>query len=154
VPATETADPVALTADIVSAFVARNSLPSSDLPGLIATVHAALVGIASGAAAPVALTPTTTVSRSITAEYLICLDDGRKFKALRRHLALLGKTPDEYRTKWNLPTDHPMVAANYAAVRSALAKKIGLGHLRRGAAVDESKSAAKGYPDRLRKTTV
>ena len=88
-----------------------------------------------------------TVRKSITPDYLICLDDGRKFKSLRRHLAGLGMTPEQYRAKWKLPSDYPMVAANYAAQRSALAKKIGLGQLRK------SGGAAKRKPSRPAKTT-
>ncbi len=128
-------DFIALSAEVVAAFVSNNSVPVADLPGLISSVHAGLVKIASGAATPAtqsteALTPAVSVKKSVTPEYLICLDDGRKFKSLKRHLAILGMTPDQYRAKWNLPSDYPMVATNYAASRSALAKKIGLGQKR------------------------
>jgi predicted transcriptional regulator len=131
-----TSDHVALAAEVVSAFVGHNSLPVSELPGLITSVHAALVKISGGtgvtaAAEPEVLTPAVPVRKSITPDYLICLDDGRKFKSLKRHLASLGMTPDQYRAKWNLAPDYPMVAANYAATRSALAKKIGLGQNRK-----------------------
>ena len=85
------------------------------------------------ASEPEVLTPAVPVRKSITPDYLICLDDGRKFKSLKRHLASLGMTPDQYRTKWNLAADYPMVASNYAATRSALAKKIGLGQNRKRA---------------------
>jgi predicted transcriptional regulator len=144
----ESADPIDLTGDIVSAFVAHNSLRSSELPALIQSVHAALVRIASGVvttgaaelAAPVAA---VTVRKSITPDYLICLDDGRKFKSLRRHLAILGMTPDQYRAKWALPADYPMVAANYSAARSVLAKRIGLGQLRKSGGVPKTGSVAK-----------
>jgi predicted transcriptional regulator len=129
-------DYVALAAEVVSAFVGHNSLPVSELPGLITSVHAALVKISGGTgvaptAEPEVLTPAVPVRKSITPDYLICLDDGRKFKSLKRHLASLGMTPDQYRAKWNLAPDYPMVAANYAATRSALAKKIGLGQNRK-----------------------
>ena len=129
-------DYVALAAEVVSAFVGHNSLPVSELPGLITSVHAALVKISGGgvtavAAEPEVLTPAVPVRKSVTPDYLVCLDDGRKFKSLKRHLASLGMTPDQYRAKWNLPPDYPMVAANYAATRSALAKKIGLGQNRK-----------------------
>jgi predicted transcriptional regulator len=129
-------DYVALAAEVVSAFVGHNSLPVSELPGLITSVHAALVKISGGtgvaaAAEPEVLTPAVPVRKSITPDYLICLDDGRKFKSLKRHLASLGMTPDQYRATWNLAPDYPMVAANYAATRSALAKKIGLGQNRK-----------------------
>jgi predicted transcriptional regulator len=129
-------DYVALAAEVVSAFVGHNSLPVSELPSLITSVHAALVKISgspsvTAAAEPEVLTPAVPVRKSITPDYLICLDDGRKFKSLKRHLASLGMTPDQYRTKWNLAPDYPMVASNYAATRSALAKKIGLGQNRK-----------------------
>ncbi|THD49929.1 MAG: MucR family transcriptional regulator [Bradyrhizobium sp.] len=133
----DSSDQVALATEIVSAFVANNSLPWAELPAVIQSVHAALTKIASGliapnAAEPAAPTAAVTIRKSVTPDYLICLDDGRKFKSLRRHLTGLGMTPQQYRAKWNLPNDYPMVAANYAAQRSALAKKIGLGQLRKG----------------------
>jgi predicted transcriptional regulator len=130
----ESSDPVNLAAEIVSAFVTHNSLRSADLPALIESVHAGLVKIANGAAhseEPPAPTAAVTIRKSVTPDYLICLDDGRKFKSLRRHLTVLGMTPEQYRTKWKLPDDYPMVAANYAAKRSELAKKIGLGQFRK-----------------------
>jgi predicted transcriptional regulator len=132
----DSSDPIGLAAEIVSAFVAHNSLPRTELPALIQSVHAALTKTASGAvtsdaAELAAPTAAVTVRKSVTPDYLICLDDGRKFKSLRRHLATLGMTPEQYRAKWNLPNDYPMVAPNYAAQRSALAKKIGLGQLRK-----------------------
>jgi predicted transcriptional regulator len=132
------ADFIALAAEVVAAFVGHNSLPVAELPALITSVHSALLKISTGAttpavAEPEAVTPAVPIRKSISPDYLICLDDGRKFKSLKRHLASLGMTPDQYRTKWNLPADYPMVAANYAATRSALAKKIGLGQSRRRA---------------------
>ena len=128
-------DFVALSAEVVAAFVSNNSVPVAELPALISSVHAGLMRIASGAAAPAAqaseaLAPAVPIRKSITPDHIICLDDGRRFKSLKRHLAILGMTPDQYRAKWNLPPDYPMVAANYAASRSALAKKIGLGQKR------------------------
>jgi predicted transcriptional regulator len=129
----ESSETVELTAEIVSAFVSRNSLPSAELPALINSVHSALVKLSSGvvaATAPEAPTPAVSVRKSVSPDYLICLDDGRRFKSLRRHLALLGMTPDQYRAKWGLAADYPMVAANYAAQRSKLAKQIGLGQMR------------------------
>jgi predicted transcriptional regulator len=132
----EFADPLDLTGEIVSAFVASNSLRSTELPALILAVHARLTSLASGAAAPSAPeaeapTPAVSIRKSVTPDYLVCLDDGLKFKSLRRHLTVLGMTPEQYRAKWKLPADYPMVAANYAAQRSELAKKIGLGQTRR-----------------------
>ena len=117
--------------DIVAAFISNNRLQVAELPSLIERVHAALNGLGESEVVatpqPAILTPAVPVKKSITPDFLICLDDGKKFKSMRRHLTQLGMTPDEYRTKWNLPGDYPMVAANYAAARSALAKKIGLG---------------------------
>jgi len=135
-PPSDSADALALTGDIVCAFVAYNSLRATELPGLIQSVHAGLARLISGAAAPAAPaaeapTPAVSVRKSITPDYLICFDDGLKFKSLRRHLTALGMTPEQYRAKWKLPADYPMVAANYAAQRSALAKKIGLGQSRK-----------------------
>ncbi len=130
-------DTVELAAEVVAAFVSSNPLTKSELPGLIQGVYAAIERLAqetTSAPPPVeAQEPAVPVRKSITAEFLICLDDGRKFKSLRRHLTQLGLTPEQYRAKWNLPSDYPMVAPNYAAQRSALAKKIGLGQLRRRA---------------------
>jgi predicted transcriptional regulator len=126
---------VALASEIVSAYVASNSLRSTELPALIESVHAALVALNSGAAVaaapePEPLTPAVSIRKSVTPDFLICLEDGLKFKSLRRHLSVLGMTPEQYRAKWKLPADYPMVAANYAAQRSELAKKIGLGQSR------------------------
>jgi predicted transcriptional regulator len=133
-------DPTELAAEVVAAFVSKNSLPRSELPALIEAVHASLVSLAKGEASPPpveAREPAVSIRKSITPDYLICLDDGKKFKSLKRHLAALGLTPEQYREKWNLPYDYPMVAPNYAAVRSALAKKSGLGQT-------ASKAASKG----------
>jgi predicted transcriptional regulator len=123
---------IELVAEIVVAFVSNNSLPMDGLPTLIHAVHAAIVELAAGPeiARPKVdeKTPAVPVRKSITPDYLVCLDDGKRFKSLRRHLTGLGLTPEQYRDKWNLPSDYPMVAPNYAAKRSALAKQIGLGH--------------------------
>jgi predicted transcriptional regulator len=124
-----------LAAEIVAAFVSHNSVPVAELPSLIASVDAALRGLA-GNAQKTAMeqpTPAVPIRRSITPDYLICLDDGKKFKSLKRHLATLGMTPDEYRAKWGLASDYPMVAATYAAQRSDLAKSMGLGQARKAA---------------------
>jgi predicted transcriptional regulator len=120
---------VELTCAVVSAFVTKNNVSASDLPKLIADVHQAFATLGAPAA-PIeveAAKPAVSVRKSITPDFLICLEDGRKFKSLKRHLSQLGLTPEEYRTKWNLPKDYPMVAPNYSASRSALAKSIGLG---------------------------
>ena len=135
-----------LTSDIVAAFVSNNALPIADLPALIHSVHAALAQLASGPvnSAPPAekQEPAVSIRKSITPDYLVCLDDGKKFKSLRRHLRGLGLTPDEYRAKWSLPGDYPMVAPNYAAVRSEMAKRIGLGQMRKTAAPRQKPSTA------------
>lgn len=117
-----------MVAKIVSAYVMNNSVNAADLPMLIKDVHSALVGLG---AAPIEevpeIVPAVSIRKSITPDFLICLDDGKHFKSLKRHLTQLGMTPDEYRQKWNLPRDYPMVAPNYSAVRSGLAKTNGLG---------------------------
>jgi predicted transcriptional regulator len=137
---------IELAAEIVAAFVANNSLPISELPALIHSVHAALTGVASGSASAAPSVekkePAVSIRKSITPDYLVCLDDGKKFKSLRRHLATLGLTPDEYRSKWGLAADYPMVAPNYAAQRSELAKRSGLGQLRKSAAAPAKKAAS------------
>ncbi|RUX13809.1 MucR family transcriptional regulator [Mesorhizobium sp. M2A.F.Ca.ET.042.01.1.1] len=120
---------IELTADVVSAYVSNNPVPVGELPGLIDQVHAALKGTIGGPVAkPEARLPAVPVRKSVTPDYIISLEDGKKFKSLKRHLAThYGLTPDEYRAKWGLPADYPMVAPNYAAARSALAKTMGLG---------------------------
>ncbi|MGJ0393901.1 MAG: MucR family transcriptional regulator [Methylocystis sp.] len=137
-PNSEDQNTVELAAGIVAAFVSHNSLPVAELPGLIASVDAALRRLASGATATPTVEekpePAVPIRKSITPDHLICLDDGKKFKSLRRHLATLGMTPDQYRAKWGLPPDYPMVAPNYAAQRSDLAKQMGLGQARKKAA--------------------
>jgi predicted transcriptional regulator len=125
---------IELAADIVSAYVSNNSVPSADLPSLISDVHLALVKVAGGAAeAPVeAPKPAVPIKKSITPDYIICLEDGKKFKSLKRHLRTqYGMTPEQYRERWGLPADYPMVAPNYAKARSQLAKEMGLGQQRR-----------------------
>lgn len=122
-------DLLELTAHIVSAYVEKNRLPASGLSDLIASVSASISGLGQPAA-PVAApqTPAVNPRRSVTPDYIICLEDGKKFKSLKRHLGVhFGLTPEAYRTKWGLPADYPMVAPNYAASRSELAKSIGLG---------------------------
>jgi predicted transcriptional regulator len=114
----------------MAAFVANNAVPRAELPALFEGLHASLKRLTDGEVAPPVVeppTPVVPIRKSVTPDYLICLDDGRKFKSMRRHLAILGMTPEQYRQKWNLPSDYPMVAPNYAAQRSALAKNIGFG---------------------------
>jgi predicted transcriptional regulator len=125
---------VTLTADIVAAHVSNNSVAVSDLPLLIANVHGALVGLGTKAPEPEAKKqePAVSVRSSIKPDYIVCLEDGKKLKMLKRHLMThYQMTPEQYRAKWNLPADYPMVAPNYAEQRRSLAKKIGLGTKRR-----------------------
>lgn len=125
---------IELTATIVSAYVSHNAVSTAEIPGLIGQVYAALKRVAGGAGTPAAepLKPAVPVKRSVTAEYIVCLEDGMKFKSLKRHLRTRYKmTPEQYREKWGLPPDYAMVAPNYAAARSKLAKQMGLGQQRR-----------------------
>ncbi len=120
---------ITLTADIVAAHVSNNSVAVSDLPVLISNVHQALAGLSGGKPAPeVVLEPAVPIRLSVKKDYIVCLDDGKKLKMLKRHLMThYGMTPDDYRAKWGLPADYPMVAPAYAEQRRALAKAIGLG---------------------------
>jgi predicted transcriptional regulator len=124
-------DNVEITADLVSAYVSNNSVAATDLPALIAQIHTTLNRLSSGEAEVPAAPkqePAVPIKKSVTPDFIICLEDGKKFKSMRRHLMGSFKmTPDDYRRKWGLPDDYPMVAPNYATARSALAKKIGLG---------------------------
>ena len=129
-------DLTGLTADIVSAYVAHNALTGDKLPDLIGSVYGALSRASLEAIEPekVELKPVVAIKKSVTPEYLICLEDGKKFKSLKRHLKThYNLSPEEYREKWGLPRDYPMVAPSYAAARSDLARNMGLG--RRGTAV-------------------
>jgi predicted transcriptional regulator len=125
---------IELTASIVSAYVSNNPVPTAEIPGLIGQVYAALKRVSGGqvAAATEPLKPAVPIKRSVTAEFIVCLEDGLKFKSLKRHLRTrYNINPDQYREKWGLPPDYPMVAPNYAAARSQLAKQMGLGQQRR-----------------------
>jgi len=116
--------------DIVSAYVSNKPIQSSELPDLIRDVHATLRTLEGSDGAQVAQEPAVSVKKSITDEFLICLEDGKKFKSLKRHLrSKYGLSPEQYREKWGLPYDYPMVAPSYARKRSALAKEMGLGKL-------------------------
>lgn len=124
---------VDLTANIVSAYVSHNTTPASEIPALIGQIHAALMRISAGHVEPAAepAKPAVAVKKSVTPDYIVCLEDGKKFKSLKRHLrAQYNMTPEQYREKWNLPPDYPMVAPNYAVARSRLAKQMGLGQQR------------------------
>jgi predicted transcriptional regulator len=132
-----TSDLSAMTTQIVAAYLSKNSLPLSELPSLIQQVHSALAGVGT---APVAAAverpePAVAVKKSVTPDYIVCLEDGKKLKMLKRHLkTAFNMTPEQYRERWGLPADYPMVAPNYADQRSKLAKQIGLGTKpRRGA---------------------
>ncbi|SEO33566.1 transcriptional regulator, MucR family [Methylobacterium sp. ap11] len=119
---------IGLVSDIVSAYVSNNSVPVSELASLIRSVHEAVARLGAAAPAePERLTPPVPIKKTVSPDYLISLEDGRRYRTLKRHLAGRGLTPEQYRQKWGLPPDYPMVAANYAAQRSELAKSIGLG---------------------------
>src|SRR5687767_3706448 len=119
---------LALTTDIVASHVANNRVDSNELPQLIRQVFATLSNIGESEAAPERPQPAVAVKKSVTPDYIVCLEDGKKLKMLKRHLkTTYNMTPDEYRAKWGLPADYPMVAPNYAQQRSEFAKKIGLG---------------------------
>ena len=140
-------NPVEVAAEIVAAFISYNPVPKSELPNLIEAVHSAVDRLEKGPGnTPPQVevnAPAVPIRKSITPDFLICLEDGKRFKSLRRHLTGLGLTPAQYREKWKLPFDYPMVAPNYAAQRSALAKKIGLGQIRQKAGARTSKGRSK-----------
>jgi predicted transcriptional regulator len=123
---------IEMTADIVAAYVSANSVAPAELPTLILTVHKALGAVANGVVEPepAPKEPAVPIKKSITPDYLICLEDGRRFKSLKRHLrSRYAMSPEDYRAKWGLPKDYPMVAPNYARARSDLAKRMGLGQV-------------------------
>ena len=119
-----------MSSDIVAAYVSQNNVTSSQIPDIIQQVHTVLMGISNGKddSAAKAGKPAVAIRRSVTPDFIVCLEDGRKLKMLKRHLrTAYNLTPEEYRSRWNLPPDYPMVATNYAKRRSEFAKKIGLG---------------------------
>ena len=123
-----------LSAEIVSAYVSNNTVPAAEIPGLINQIHVALSRVSgkSGDMPSEQLKPAISVKKSVTPEHIVCLEDGKKFKSLKRHLRTqYNMTPEQYREKWSLGADYPMVAPNYAAARSQLAKQMGLGQQRR-----------------------
>jgi predicted transcriptional regulator len=125
---------IELTAEIVSAYVSNNTVPASEIPSLISQVYSALSRVSgkTGDVTTEPLKPAISLKKSITPEYIVCLEDGKKFKSLKRHLRTqYSMTPEQYREKWGLGADYPMVAPNYAAARSQLAKQMGLGQQRR-----------------------
>src|SRR3954452_22205939 len=133
---------IELAADIVSAFVSNNSVPVSELPALIGSVHEALNRVASDSTqqpAEEVKAPAVPIKRSVQPDYVVCLEDGKRFKSLKRHLrTAYDLTPEQYRAKWGWAPDYPMVAPNYAAARSELARQFGLGARRRAAADEAS----------------
>jgi len=132
--ATDTTNYIGLTAEIVSAYVSNNTVASADIPSLINQIHNALLRVSTGEtqSSSEPLKPAVPVKKSINPDFIVCLEDGKKFKSLKRHLRTqYGMTPEQYRDKWSLPADYPMVAPNYAAARSQLAKQMGLGQQRR-----------------------
>ena len=139
----ENIETIELTADVVAAYVTNNNVSANDLPALIQQVFKALTEASAGPQGQPepALVPAVSVKKSVTPDYLVSLEDGRQYKSLKRHLSTRGLTPDEYRTKWNLPKDYPMVAANYSAQRSSLAKTLGLGRKAAAAAPEPAKPA-------------
>jgi predicted transcriptional regulator len=116
-----------LTVKVVSAYVSKNALPRIYLPEVIVQVHQSLSALSGGQHKLVPLVPAVPIKKSVTPDHIISLEDGRRFKSMKRHLSMLGMTPDQYREKWGLPRDYPMVAPNYAERRSQLAKNMGLG---------------------------
>lgn len=142
-------DLIDLAADIVSAYVTRNSVPVAELPNLITSVHASLSGLGQPAATPTEdhkVTP-GQIRKSVTPDAIISFIDGTSYKSLKRHLTSNGLTPDEYRQKYGLPRDYPMVAASYTARRSELAKSLGLGQIRRDRAEARKAAEKRAEPD-------
>ncbi len=123
-------DLLKLASDIVAAYVSNNAVAASDVPAMIKNVHDTLLGLSGKPGeAPTDLKPAVNIKKSVTPDYIVCLEDGKKLKMLKRYLrARYGMSPEDYRAKWGLPADYPMVAPNYAARRSEFAKQIGLGH--------------------------
>ncbi|TGE01967.1 MucR family transcriptional regulator [Methylobacterium nonmethylotrophicum] len=139
---------IGLAADIVGAYVSRNNVPASELPALIAATHAALAKLGTPPEPVVEKpTPPVPIRKTVTPDHIISLEDGKPYKSLKRHLTTRGLTPDQYRQKWGLPHDYPMVAATYAAQRSELAKSLGLGQIRRERAAAKRAAEMRSTPD-------
>ena len=141
------ADPyIEIVADLVSAYVSNNSIRAADLPDFIASIHASIRSLGNGhveAAPATPPVPAVPIKKSLTQDHIICLEDGKKFRSLKRHLGTVyNMTPDEYRAKWGLPKDYPMVAPGYSEIRSKLAKDIGLGQARSEEAEDAKPATA------------
>ena len=151
----EKLDMMTLTAEIVSSFVSGNKMAVADLPAFIGQIHAALSTVATGKSEPQPqnLEPAVPIKSSVKPDHIVCLEDGKKFKSLKRHLrSSFNMTPEEYRAKWGLRHDYPMVAPNYAAQRSELAKSMGLGNLRQNAKAAKAAPAAKASGRKKAKT--
>lgn len=145
-------DVLRLTAKIVSAHIGKNQVAADVLPGLIQSVHRSLAaaGTAEAAPAPAPLTPAVPIRKSVFPDHIVCLEDGKKMRMLKRHLqASYGLTPEQYRQKWGLPTDYPMVAPNYARHRSSLAKQNGLGRKPGSAASEQTSSTERREKPKL-----
>jgi predicted transcriptional regulator len=142
----DSTDLIEMTAEIAAAYVSNNSVARTDLAALIAGIHSSLssLGAPEAPPEPAPLVPAVPIKKSITRDYIICLDDGKSFKSLKRHLTQLGTTPEEYRRKWGLPSDYPMVAANYAAQRSQLALSMGLGRKKAEPVAEPARKASRG----------
>ena len=141
-----------LAAEIVAAFVSNNSVPAGELPDLLRSVHATLTTIRTGPTAPFlqpeAPKPVVPVRKSVKDDFIVCLENGKRFKSLKRHLsAAYGLTPDQYRAKWGLPNDYPMVAPAYATARSALARASGLGRKPNSAPAEASAATSASAPE-------
>ena len=130
ISASTTPNYVELTSDVVSAYVSNNAVSLGDLPSLIGSVHAALLGASAPAAAKEKLTPPVPINKTIRPDHIISLEDGRQYRSLKRHLTARGLSPEQYRAKWGLRPDYPMVAPSYSKARSELAKALGLGRKR------------------------
>ena len=139
----ETKNYFELTGDIVSAYVTANNIQRSELPGLIADVHSALTNLGKPASESAKTEPLVPIKQTIKPDYIISLEDGRRYKSMKRHLSSRGITPEQYREKWGLRPDYPMVAPNYSKARSELAKSLGLGQVRKGQAQKAGKKASK-----------
>lgn len=139
---------IELTADIVTAYVSNNPVPVAELPGLIAQIHSSISRLGTPPATEQETpTPRMPIKKTVTADYIISLEDGKQYQTLKRHLGIWGLTPDEYRAKWSLPADYPMVAPGYSARRSALAKELGLG---RKPAAKQAAKQVKRAPSRAK----
>jgi predicted transcriptional regulator len=147
---------IELAADLVSAFVSKNSVPAAELPALIGSVHQALTQVAGGSTQQPTeepkRAPAVSIKKSVQPDYIVCLEDGKRLKSLKRHLrTVYDLTPDQYRAKWGLPRDYPMVAPNYAAARSELAKQLGLGQKRRSEpVVDAQPEPVQAEPEQVK----